>query len=75
MSETITVQERIYDASMQVTELVDFGLDLFTVLTQQQSIPPQGLRVNVSVQGELMGPKIGGKITGIDYMFLIYYTS
>ena len=70
MSETMTVQERIYDATMQITGMVDFGLDLNTVMTGKATIPPQGLRINTAFQGELQGPKLAGKISGTDYVLI-----
>jgi hypothetical protein len=70
MSETMTVQERIYDATMQITGMVDFGLDLKTVMTGKAQIPPQGLRFNTAFQGELQGPKLAGRISGTDYVLI-----
>ena len=68
MSETMAVQETIYDANMQMTGMVDFGLDVQTVMAHKAPIPPQGLRVNVAFQGEVKGQKLSGRITGTDYV-------
>jgi len=70
MSETMVVQEHVYDATIQITEMVDFGLDLKAIASKKAQIPPQGLRVNVAFKGELKGPKLQGTISGIDYLLM-----
>ena len=65
MSETIAVQERLYDATVQLTETVDLGLDLKSVMAGK-AIPAEGLRLNWNFRGELKG-KISGKMVGSNY--------
>ena len=70
MSETMSVQELIYNANIQITGQTDFGVDMQSALSDIQKVPPEGLRFDVEVEGELKGPKLIGKIAGTDYVLL-----
>ncbi len=70
MSETMSVQELVYDETIQLTEMADFGIDMQSALSGAKAIPPEGVRVNVAFEGELTGPKLKGKIVGTDYLLL-----
>ena len=68
MSESITVQEHLYDAAYQITEIVDFGIAM-PAAPSGKPLPPQGLRFNFDWQGELTGARIKGKIAGTNYVY------
>ena len=70
MSETMAVQEHICDWIAQATEVIDFGIDAASVSSGRTPIPPQGVRLNSSSQGELTGPKLKGKVVGTDYLLV-----
>jgi len=70
MSETMAVQEHLYDAAAQLAEPIDFGLDLRAVMSGGKPIPAEGLRLNYNFQAELTGPKLKGKMVGTDYFLL-----
>jgi hypothetical protein len=70
MSETMAVQEHLFDATGQLTETTDFGIDAQSVLSGRTPTPPQGVRFNTSFQVEITGPKLKGKIVGTDYWIL-----
>lgn len=70
MPETISVQELVYDETIQSTGMTDFGIDMQSVLSDPQAIPPEGVRIDGTFEGELTGPKLKGKIAGTDYMLL-----
>jgi hypothetical protein len=67
MPETMPVQEFVYEEIVQMTEMVDFGIDMQSALSGAKKIPPEGVRVNGSFEGEIKGPKIEGKVAGTDY--------
>lgn len=67
MSETMAVQEHLYDAETQSTEITGFGIDLKAVMTGGTPIPAEGLRLNWNFQGELKGSKVKGEIVGTNY--------
>ena len=68
MPEAIQVRELVYEATLQFTEVVDFGIDLQSALSGAKPIPPEGARINVSFEGDLKGPKLKGKVAGTDYI-------
>jgi len=70
MSETMSVQELVYDETAQFTEVTDFGIDMQSAMSGAKAIPPEGIRVDISFEGELTGPKLKGKIVGTDYALL-----
>jgi len=70
MSETVAVQEHICDWIAQATEVIDFGIDATSVSSGRIPMPPQGVRLNSSSQGELTGPKLKGKVVGTDYLLI-----
>ena len=67
MSETMAVQEHLYDAVGQITKTTDFGIDLR--VSGRTPSPPEGLRFDFDWQAELTGPKIRGKIAGTNYSY------
>jgi hypothetical protein len=70
MSETMAVQEHICDWIAQATEVVDFGIDAVSVSSGRTSMPPQGVRLNSSSQGEVTGRKLNGKVVATDYLLI-----
>lgn len=70
MSETMPVQEFLYNETAQITGQIDFGIDMQSALSGAQEIPPEGLRFDIDFKGELTGPKLSGKIAGTDYVLL-----
>jgi hypothetical protein len=67
MSETMAVQEHLYDVAGQITKTIDFGVDL--KVAERTPSPPQGLRFNFDWQAELTGARIKGKIAGTNYVY------
>lgn len=67
MSATIPVQEFVYDETVRGTGEIDFGISAQALLSGAQAVPPEGVRLNGSFEGELTGPRIKGKIVGTDY--------
>lgn len=70
MSETMAVQEHLYDATLQIKELIDFGIDAQSLASQRTPMPPQGVRFNSAFQGDFIGPKLKGKMVGTDYLLM-----
>ncbi len=70
MPETMSVQELIYNETVQITGQTDFGIGMQSALSGAREIPPEGLRFDIDFAGELTGPKLKGKIAGTDYVLL-----
>ena len=69
MAEMIEVQEHLYDAAYEWSNVVDFGFDMEAVILGKALMPSQGVRRNSSFNGELIGSKIKGKVVGTDYSY------
>ena len=67
MSETVAVQEHLYDSAGQITKTTDFGIDL--KVSVRTPSPPEGLRFNFDWQAELVGARIRGKMAGTNYVY------
>jgi Protein of unknown function (DUF3237) len=70
MAETIAVQEHIYDMAVQLTQIIDFGIDAQSLASGRTPMPPQGVRFDASFNGEMKGPKLRGKVAGTNYLQL-----
>ncbi|MGA2765876.1 MAG: DUF3237 family protein [Spirochaetia bacterium] len=70
MSETVAVQEHLFDSTTQITETIDFGTGMEDVRSGRTTMPPQGLRFNLRIEGELTGAKVKGKISGTNYLYV-----
>lgn len=68
--ETITAGELIYEADIQFTGMVDFGLSMQALSSGKSALPLEGARFDQTFQGELHGPKLRGKISGTDYLYV-----
>lgn len=67
---TITEGELIYAAQIQFTEMFDFGVSMEALTTGEQPIPPEGARFDQVFQGELLGPRLRGKMSGMDRLYV-----
>jgi hypothetical protein len=62
--------ELIYEAEIQFTEMVEFGVRMEAISRGDVPIPPEGARFDHLFIGELKGPKIHGEISGIDHLYV-----
>jgi hypothetical protein len=67
MSETMAIQELLYEATGQITKTTDFGVRLET--SRRTPSPPEGLRFDFEWHAELTGPKVRGKMEGTTYSY------
>ena len=58
--------ERIYEYDLDVTAVTDFGVSLQGILSGQEKIPPQGVRIDIAFEGRAAG-RLTGRVRGIDY--------
>jgi hypothetical protein len=66
----ITVGELLYEAAVEFTEVVEYGVSLEGVLAGKMAVPPAGARFDVGIRGSLRGPRLSGTITGVDYLHM-----
>ncbi len=58
----------IYECTLDITGVTDFGFSLERVLSGE-ALLPQGVRIDAAVSGDVTGDLINGRLTGIDYLY------
>lgn len=59
--------EKIYEYDLDITGATDYGMTLEAVLSGQQRVPPQGVRIDVAFDGRAKG-RLAGRVRGVDYL-------
>src|SRR3990172_1673152 len=60
---------KIYEYDLDVTGMTDYGVSLEAVLSGQERVPPQGVRLDVAFEGRAIG-RLTGRVRGVDYLRL-----
>jgi hypothetical protein len=58
--------EKIYEYTLDVTGMTDYGITLEAILSGQTPIPPQGVRLDVAFDGRASG-RLAGRVHGVDF--------
>ena len=58
----------LFEEQVQLTGIKEFGLNWEDMIQGKTGIPPGGARFDISFEGYLKGPRIDGRIKGIDYL-------
>ena len=58
--------EKIYEYTLDVTGMTDFGITLEAILSGQTPIPPQGVRIDDAFDGRATG-RLAGRVHGVDF--------
>lgn len=66
----ITVGELLYEATVDLTEVVEYGVSFGAVLAGNIVVPPAGARFDIGFRGSLRGPRLRGTVEGIDYLHM-----
>jgi hypothetical protein len=67
---TITAGELIYEAEIQFTNIVEYGVSMEALSSGKIAPPLEGARFDQSFQGTINGPKMRGRISGIDHLYV-----
>lgn len=59
--------EQIYECDLAMTGITDYGLSVDDVLTGKKTIPAQGARLDLHVDGSCKG-RLSGRQHGVDYL-------
>lgn len=65
---TLNEENLIYQAEIQFTGVVDYGVTMEALTTGEMPIPPGGARFDQTFEGTLHGPVLRGMISGTDYL-------
>ena len=71
MSNTkIPIGEHLYDLTVKITKIAEFGTSLMELVAGQANMPPQGARFDMAFEGTGNGTKLKFTITGVDYLHI-----
>jgi acylphosphatase len=65
----MAAREHLFDVYVHFTATVEYGFTLAQVV-EGAPIPEGGARFDVYFEGEVSGPRLTGKVTGVDYVVL-----
>ncbi len=69
-STSLDVAEFIYDATVNFTEVTEYGVSMNQLLNGTVAPHAAGTRFDVAFQGEVRGPRLKGSIKGVDYLLV-----
>jgi hypothetical protein len=64
----IPVEEHLFDETVHLTGITEFGVSWQDLTTGKVAPPPQGARFVIYFEGTLEGPRIKGKLSGVDFL-------
>lgn len=59
--------ELLFEEHVTLTDFVEYGFSMQDVI-EGKPIPKRGARFDIYFEGDVIGDKINGKITGVDYL-------
>ena len=62
--------ELIYEYTLQLTQVTDYGVSLDQLQAGTTAPPAEGVRLDVAFEGRVTGPKLSGAIKGVDYIHI-----
>ncbi len=65
---TIEVGELLYEYTVKFTGMTEYGVSLESLMAGEIAPPPEGARFDVAFEGRSSGPKLKGKVTGVDHV-------
>jgi hypothetical protein len=70
MKLAIPVREFLFDESVQLTGITEYGVSWEKFVSGEATLPLEGARFDIAFAGTLEGPKIKGRIEGVDYLLV-----
>jgi len=59
--------KKIYDMEFDITGITDYGVSMDAILAGKESVPLQGARFDLAVEGKFTG-RLAGRAHGVDYL-------
>jgi len=69
-TKTITAGELVYEADIQFTAMVEYGVSMDAISSGKMPLPPEGARFDQVFEGVLHGPRLSGKMSGTDHLYV-----
>jgi len=64
----IELGELIYELTLNITEMTEYGVSFEALMAGEVPPPPEGARFDIYFEGVSNGPKLKGKVKGVDYL-------
>lgn len=64
----IDVGELLYDYTAKLTGMTEYGVSFGALMAGTAAPPPEGARFDARFEGTSNGPKLKGRVTGVDYL-------
>jgi Protein of unknown function (DUF3237) len=65
---TIDVGELLYDYTVKLTGMAEYGVSFEALMAGATPPPPEGARFDIPFEGASIGPQLKGTVTGVDYL-------
>ena len=65
---TIEVGDLLYEYTVKLTGMTDFGVSLDALMAGDAAPPAEGAWFDIAFEGNATGPKLKGSLTGVDYL-------
>lgn len=66
----IDVGELLYEYTLNITGLTEYGVSFEELISGKVPPPPEGARFDVAFEGTVTGEKLRGKVRGVDYLWM-----
>jgi Protein of unknown function (DUF3237) len=60
--------ELLYEYTLKITQVVEYGASLETLMSGQAPPPAEGARFDIHMEGSATGTKLSGSIKAVDYL-------
>jgi hypothetical protein len=64
----IEVGELLYEYTLKIAGLTEYGTSLADLMSGKVALPPEGARFDVYFEGPATGEKLKGTVKGVDYL-------
>ena len=68
--DSISTREMLYEARINLTNVIEFGASMDALVSQQSALPPEGARFDVAFDGTVSGSRLAGTVAGVDYLYV-----
>lgn len=65
---SIEVGDLLYEYTVKLTGMADYGISLDALMAGHVAPPPEGARFDVPFEGSSVGPRLRGRVSGVDHL-------
>lgn len=66
----IEMGELLYELTLNITGMTEYGVSFEALMAGEVPPPPEGARFDFAIEGVANGPKLKGKVMGVDYLWM-----